>query len=300
MRTITPFDPSITAGGTFDPLVVNKCGRIVLYNESPAGLQLQFTGGSTATLPPYFFRSYYVATPGLVQWTRTYSIQSGGSPLSQVVGDAYEPAEATHHTFTEGPLNRQLNIGNPLTLSSSATSVQNDGNIAATSVVEATQISGPASNIEILNDGSFKANEYIAGILTQLFRIIPGNATPIQLAAADRLTQVLGGLQVIQGAHVNGALTVDSTINSGTVTSPNIVLSSGGWSRNAKQIANLGTGDNVYSHNLGWQPDGVFAFCTDGSAIAIGWRSPSINQIRFIQNSGATHQFDLLFFKIVG
>jgi hypothetical protein len=297
MKSLVPFDPSMTNSGQLDPATVNPCGKIILFNESPAGILLQFNTGDTGILPPYYFRSFEVPAPGFIQWSRIYTIQSGGSPISTVFGESYERIEAKARPSVEGPLNRQSNIGNPLTLTTAADSVANDGNIAGTSIVEATQISGPASNVSIDNTGAATFREYIAGVLTQLFRIIPGNATPIELAAADRLTQVLGGLQVGQGVHVNGALTVDSTINSGIITVPQIILTSGSFSRVAKQIANLPTGDNIYTHGLNWQPDAAMAFCTDGSAIAIGWRSPASTTIRFIQNSGATHQFDLTFIK---
>jgi len=94
MKLIQSFDPTLAANGTFDPQVSNACGRIYLFNESATGLQLTFQDGTTASLPPYYFRSYQIMKPGIVRWAQRYTIASGASPLTVVIGEAYESAEA--------------------------------------------------------------------------------------------------------------------------------------------------------------------------------------------------------------
>lgn len=188
MKMIQSFDPSAAASGTFDPQIANPCGHIYLFNESAQGLQLSFSDGSNASLPPYYFRSYYVAKPGIITWTQLYTIQSGGSPLSVVVGEAYESQEARNVKFTEGPLGRQTSIGNSIPLSTSSSSIANDGNAANTQIIEATVAGDAQKAVTLTNDAVFVLGDTLhpgsttmAGPLAVASTITLPNNTAIQI-----------------------------------------------------------------------------------------------------------------------
>jgi hypothetical protein len=153
MKMIKAFDPTAATSGTFDPQVSNPCGRIYLFNESAIGLQLTFQDGSVAGLPPFYFRSYKITKPGVVQWKQLYFLPTSAAPTAQVLGEAYESVEAKDVAWTEGPLVRQTNIGNAVnTVGGGANFVQNDGNTAGTNIVESTVSGDPSSAVVLTNN----------------------------------------------------------------------------------------------------------------------------------------------------
>lgn len=158
MKLIESFDPSATSEGTFDPQTANACGRIYLFNESAIGIQLNFQDGSVQSLPPYYFRSYKVSRPGPVEWKELYSIQGIASPLSVVIGESYESSEAKDITFTEGPLNRQTNIANPIPIETTTTvaSVANNNNPSGLVFLESTVQGDTNSAVSITNDAQIQ------------------------------------------------------------------------------------------------------------------------------------------------
>jgi hypothetical protein len=179
MRNIKSFDPSASTSGKIVTQAVNPCSVMVLFNHSLYGLVLTFPDGSTGRLPPWYFRYYYLAMPGNVEWAQEFSLASGGAPISLVTGELYEPSEAEKRTFTEGPLPLQLNIGNTVNTNTGTNQVINDGNPAISTVLEATQSGNVnGSNSLISNDGSFAFAQFVSSVYTQLFALIPG-ASPL-------------------------------------------------------------------------------------------------------------------------
>lgn len=258
---ITSFDPTAAMSGTFDPQIANPCGRIYLFNESAVGLQLSFSDGSNASLPPYYFRSYYVARPGPVTWKVIYSIASGGSPLALVVGEAYESQEAKGVHFTEGPLNRQTSIGNSIPVGTSSTSIQNDGNAANTTVVESTVSGDGSSAVKLTNDGklslgnvthpgSFSTDNgliysdgtgvlaIVTKILTNLMNAFPGSNFTINVPASQKIALQVNGTDVVDitgagltltGSFVlSGAFSPSSIVASGNISAGSGVTLAGG------------------------------------------------------------------------
>jgi hypothetical protein len=209
MQIITPFDPSATAFGTIQTGLVNRCAILYLINESQIGLKLMFGDGSTAILPPWYARAYYLNVPNApVKWEQiaSYNTGAGTAPFSLVTGEGYEPNEAEGIVFSQGPLARQLNIGNNLNVGTSTTQVINDGSPADTQVVEATQTGASGSNVVIENDGTVLVREGTT-TLVDLLKIIPGAATALILGAATRATQVVGDL------FFNGKLGISTSGN---------------------------------------------------------------------------------------
>lgn len=177
MRNIKSFDPSAAASGAITTQAVNPCSVMVLFNHSLYGLVLTFPDGSTGRLPPWYFRYYYLAMPGNVQWAQEFSLASSGAPISLVTGELYEPSEAEKRTFTEGPLPLQLNIGNTVNTNTGTNQVINDGNLLM-SVLEATLQGSSGSNALINNDGSFAFSQFVSSVYTQLLSLAPG-ASPL-------------------------------------------------------------------------------------------------------------------------
>jgi len=247
MKMISSFDPTATTSGSFDPLVCNPCGKIYLFNESAVGLQLTFQDGSVAGLPPYYFRSYTIAKPGIVQWKQLYTIATGASPLSVVVGEAYESVEAKTVSWTEGPLNRQTSIGNTIPVSTNATSIINDGNAGGTTIVEATQTGSAGSNVLIDNSGNMVVRQWVAATLTNLFQVVANAVTCVLIGAAGKTAEVVGARKVDQtitvigaSSHDNGTITTDGA---GNVTAVKNITSSGNIVFTGKKLGIATAGD---------------------------------------------------------
>jgi hypothetical protein len=178
MKLIQSFDPTASLSGQFDPLIANSCGRILLFNESPIGLQLNFIDGSVQNLPPYYSRSYMITKPGLVSWSMLYSINFATSPLSVVIGEAYESVEAKGITFSEGPLNRQTNVANTVsTAGGSVASLLNAGNPAGT-VFVSSEVAGDANlAVSITNDAQVSLGDAVnaANVIITGAQSVSGN-----------------------------------------------------------------------------------------------------------------------------
>jgi hypothetical protein len=190
MRIVATFNPSTETSDTFNAGFAGGTGKIVVYNESNINLQLSW-GSFSTYCPAWTAMLYCISTNNVnITWQAQSQLVSNGAPISQVIVEAYGPTEAIVGTFP-APLVRQTNIGNSVPLSSSATSVANDGNPANTPVVEATP-AGDASSAALLTAG---------GTLTL------GNATHSGSISSD-----------------NGAFKTDG---SGNVTSNNQTITSG-------------------------------------------------------------------------
>jgi hypothetical protein len=228
MQIITPFDPSAATQGYIQTGLVNRCAILYLINESQIGLKLMFGDGSTAILPPWYARAYYLNVPNApVKWEQiaSYNTGAGTAPFSLVTGEGYEPNEAEGIVFSQGPLARQLNIGNSLNVSTSTTQVINDGSAANTQVVEATQTGASSSNVVIENDGTVIIREGTT-TLVDLLKIIPGAVTALILGAATRATQIVGDLLISTGKI--GMTTAGDILDAVTLTELRLKAPGGG------------------------------------------------------------------------
>jgi hypothetical protein len=136
-------------------------------------------------------------------------------PSSHIYIDTYGIGE---HITGQYPmvLNRTGNIGNAVNfVAGSSTSVQNDNNATGTSVVEATTLGSPTSNVSIDNSGTGWIGRWNNPTFTKIFQWFLAGGTAIKLAATGLLTEVLGGLTVDQNLTVIGS----SSLDNGTLTS---------------------------------------------------------------------------------
>lgn len=152
-RLVAQFDPSVGAG-TFNAGAVNRCSVLWVMNESANFLQLDFGGaGPIKVIQPWYNKRINLQQPAnQVNWTVTASLQSGSAPASMVFVELYDPAEDVSDLLS-GSIFRQSNVGNAAAVSASANAVQNDGNVAGTTVVEGTPSGAGSSQLLLTNDG---------------------------------------------------------------------------------------------------------------------------------------------------
>lgn len=274
MRTITPFDPSASMNGTINAQVVNQCAKVLLYNESNIGLLLTFSNGDTAMLPAWWARSYVIPRTGTaaISWQQQYILQSSSSPISLVLGEAFEAVENAPDINVS--LSRQTNVGNSVQQVSNTvvSQVVNDGN-ATQNVIEATVLGSSGSNVVIVNDGTVTIKEFASSVLTALLQIIPGAATPLKLAAAGRVMEVLGQMLVDQAATFTGSATFNGAaqFNGTFTTAGNVTL--GGT------ITFANATEQIINHS------GITIFNAVGGDIVINAPAGSSNKIYF-ENGG--------------
>lgn len=123
------------------------------------------------------------------------------------------------------------------------------------------------------------------------------SGSPIKVSA-DTVSQALNidipnGTRVLQ-IDANG---VNLKASGKGIAATNIILSTGSLARIAKQTANLVTGTQTYTHNLGWTPDYCIITATQsgGGSATVGWQNPTNTSINI--TVGASMHYDLLFIK---
>lgn len=201
-RLVAQFDP--TAGsGSFQAGATNRCSTLWVMNESPNFIALDFGGAGTVKIvQPWYNTKITLAQPASqVNWSVSLSLQSGSAPVSQVYVELFDPSEDVT-SLISGPLFRQSNVGNAVAVTGAST-VQNDGNVAGTVVVEATPSGAAGSQAKLTNDGEFLAGGGLfhisnAGIITA----IPASAIPQTALAAGYPASSLGGGQVPAGVTI--------------------------------------------------------------------------------------------------
>lgn len=218
-------------------------------------------------------------------------------PGSYVFVDTFGPNEKPSGTFPMA-LNRAGNIGNQVTLvAGSSTSVQNDNNAVGTTVVEATVLTSPSSNVEIFNDGSGFFARWVNPTYTKILQWFSSGATAIQIGAASLLAEVLGNFKVDGTTELVGNVTADGTLAVTGNTSMNTASTSGLATLNSASVTNnatvggtLGvTGQTTLSNtlNLGNQS---LVTAKDSGGTAANWGGVDSSGNSFIQAHSNNNQ----------
>ncbi len=146
------FDPSSALSGQFNTQLPIR-GKFVAYNESSVGVTFIYSDGTSDYCPAQSANGPFVlptATP-IVTWSQQNVLVSSSTPLSECTIVCYQPGEKIPGTFPIS-LNRLTNVGNPIPMTTSATSIVNSGNPAGTPIVTG-QVSGDGGNaVLITND----------------------------------------------------------------------------------------------------------------------------------------------------
>lgn len=159
MLPIPSFDPGDTilypsGSGTINVGAADAGSKILFYNESFYNILIDFLNGSQEVLHAWEARWWPLdADTKELQWKIDSVLSALASPIRMVMGTLYRPGEQIPGTYPIS-LTRQTNIGNTVnTVSGSSSSVQNDNNIAGTSVVESTVSGDSASAVSLTNSG---------------------------------------------------------------------------------------------------------------------------------------------------
>lgn len=263
----TTFDPSSALGGTFNTqLPIN--GKFIVWNESIVGITLTFSDGSQQycaadsaavfTLP--------TATP-IVTWSQKNVLVSASGPISECSIISYLPNEKIVGVYPIS-LGRITSVGNPIPLTTSATSIVNTGNPSGTPIVTG-QVSGDGGNaIQITNDGQVTVGDGLHA----------GNIT------------VTGG--TVSTPTVNANTTNSTNINTDTInvnTALNLITGS-----LTRLYFFSGGGTQTFTHNFGVVPSCVLINYAGNFGSpptqAIAWYSNNSNTITVVGEGGYSYQ----------
>lgn len=262
-NVVKQFDPS--QGGTqFTAPNSAVNGALVFWNESNISLDLEFADGSDMYLPAWYHRKKCGATGSVnIVWSVNTQLASPQPPMSAVVVEAYASGE---HAPNDGPLVRQANVGNVLnTVGGSGTSIQNDNNLAGTSIVEATVAGDGASAVTLTNDAQMNLGSALhpgglqmtgsgAFVKTPILAGLGGDNLAIEAANGF-------GTRFFSGGNFVGY--IDATglnLLLGTIT-----LLTGSVSRISKFSGTAPNVSTAFNHGLGAVPDIVLLQVTGTS-----------------------------------
>lgn len=273
MKIVDTFDPNTSTSSTFNAGFSNGVGKIVVYNESNANLQLSW-GSFSTYCPAWTAMLYCISTNNVnISWEVQSSLISNGAPISQVIVEAYNNDEQILGTFP-APLVRQTNIGNASTVLSAASSIQNDGQVAGSTVIESTVAGDTASAVNLTNQGHLTLGTAAnPGTLTIISEF--GTAEEILVDALGQLTvtnKILANLiRTLTGndftidvetghkiaLQINNADVVDINASGITILSGKVNLLSGAFSRVSTFTGTVGSAGALFNHGLGAVPDVV-------------------------------------------
>lgn len=209
-RLVARFDPSAKSGDTVNVGIINRDSSLLICNESSFFLKLTVgQAGDTLVVQPWYNLLIRHLDPMQdIQWSQDGALQSGSAPASLVYIIRYDPREYVSDNWNQSLSSRLNNVGNAAAVSSSATSVQNDGAAAGTTVVEGTPTGAGSSDLLLTNDGQAtlgggKLKINASGVVT----LIPAGAIPASGVASGYPAADIGA----------GALPAGVTIAEGQV-----------------------------------------------------------------------------------
>jgi hypothetical protein len=313
MNIAAIFDPSTSTSDAFTVPQSSANGKMVVYNESNISLQFSFQSGATAYVPAWTALLFHGPFGSVnVSWEhQTILTGAGNAPLSQVVVETYACNEPVPGTYP-APLVRQTNIGNSVPLSTSATSISNDGNSANTSVVEATVSGDSGSAVSITNNGvvaigttANKGSITLKGTLSTDNGSLTTDGTGILSAVAFEPTgaaskpkisgdssgniniDVPNGTRIVQVNSGGLDLTTSGTFD---ITAGEMHATNGFKFSNSQTMSKIstfsGAGSGTYNHNLGGTPAIVLPMCNVSGSQTMGYDSANSTQVHITSGGG--------------
>lgn len=188
---------TLTIGSKTDYFTGVGWEYITIINESPYILDANFSGIGSITIPAWFQEDIRMPSGYTGQVVLNPNNYLGLTQIvSQLVSvNAWSPGELP----SRQSVGLSQNFGNVVT--STATNLVNDGNIAGTTIIESTQQGSTGSNILVKNNGQVTVSQFQGGTLTQLFAILPGVTAGalnnnVIIGDSARSTLINGTLQV--------------------------------------------------------------------------------------------------------
>jgi hypothetical protein len=272
MDIIAEFDPNAASSGTFSiNTLSNGIGKLICWNESNWTLRFTFPNRDQDLVPAWTATIFELTGPqGKITWTQDTQLAANIPPISKVWVVAYRDDETIAGTFPLA-LVRQTNVGNAGTVMAATTSIQNDGNIAGTSLVEATVGADIPSAVTLDNVGNLQlGNATRKGTLKMpdgidIFTSSDGDV--LTTSGSDTFLKARAGKVVLESSNGVHDLEVSST---GIKLVGALTFAVGSLSRIA--VAGPLTVDPVaafVNHNLGATPDYVFAISGALTAVLI-------------------------------
>lgn len=229
---------------------------LTIGNESPYILDANFSGIGSITIPAWSQEDVRIPSGYTGQLVFTPNNYLG---LTQIVSQlVYVNGWGSGELGQRQSYSLSQNFGNIVT--STATNLVNDGNVAGTTIIESTQLGSTGSNVLIKNNGQVTISQFAGGTLTQLLAIIPGvTAGPLNanviIGDASHATNINGTLQVfgllwaydgIATQTSGGNLTGINVNMSGTSTQNGVVVTPQTGTRNFTDFFASGAENNSF------------------------------------------------------
>jgi len=156
MRKISSFDPSLSSNGVIHTYGVNKNEQLVLYNDSPIGLELTFNDNSIIPIPAGWAKDVILRKipMGDIGWSQQYVLNVTGYPTSIVYGEIREDTE--HVNSVNQSIPRSTVVGNPGGLNVSTQTLFNNGGVAPTQIISVGVLNEGTATYTAYNDGTIE------------------------------------------------------------------------------------------------------------------------------------------------
>lgn len=210
--------------GTFDVGAANEGSKILIYNQTPLNIDLDFLNGSTDVIHAWEANWWRLdGDTKQIEWMiDADSLTVNPPPVDAVFLTLYQANENVPGTYPVSLL-YQTSIGG--TVSTSGNSLSNEGNPINTEVIDIGP-TGLPKMLDLFND-HFIWSVVIGGVAHQVLR---GQASgiPLQVGQANDVTEILGQLQIDQAFTTdNGNIGSDGlgdfTVNGNVETHKNLI-----------------------------------------------------------------------------
>ena len=185
--------------------------KILMYNETPLNVDLDFLDGRTDTLHAWEANWWPIdSNTTEIDWQiDADSLSVSTPPINAIFLTLLYPNEPIRGTY---PISLVRTVGGNVTTQQSQT-LDNTGNAPNSNVVTIASTAANGNTVTLTNDGLFQLAVTIAGILKtvlQTFEPAAAGGTILQEGVATYLTEQLGNLKVDGTFESVGAFTADA------------------------------------------------------------------------------------------
>ena len=206
------------ANGVFNVGAADAGAKILIYNQTPLNLQLDFYNGATDTLHSWE-ANYWVLDGDTkeIGWSIDIdSLNVAQPPIETIFLTLYSASEKIPGTYPMALIN-QITVGNPGGTPSNVSNLQNTGNAPGTNVVSVGSTGATGNTWTVSNDGLVSMFVTIAAALVQVLKTNASDPI-LQLGAAAHLIEILGNLQLDGSLAIGGKVTSINGGIAGTAT----------------------------------------------------------------------------------